>query len=303
MFPVLFSIGTFSITSFGLLLALGFLFGVFLVWRLARAWDLDSEKVLDLTLLTFVGGLIGARIYFVLETPRFEFSILNLILIHKYPGFSFWGGLLGGWLALFIFSKRFKIDFYQAADIASVGLLAGLIFSSFGCFLGGCGIGIQSNLIFAVSMVGAVGKRLPVQLIEALIFYFIIKRIWVEATHFHLRGKIVSLTFIAIGVVKLILLPFVQNQSYTYIFPAVLIILGLIIFYRLTKRNVASDFLSALIFMPRLFYDAKLRSVVLLTLKKEWYNQKTSFVWKIGFLVKRIKSLNVKISHKDSKYN
>ena len=67
MFPVLFSIGKITVSSFGVFLTLGFLFGVFLVWRLTRAWELNEEKILDLTMLTFIGGLIGARIYFLME--------------------------------------------------------------------------------------------------------------------------------------------------------------------------------------------------------------------------------------------
>ena len=67
MFPVLLSFGNISISSLGVFLAAGFLFAIFLIWRLSRAWDLDEEKVLDLTLLTFLGGLISSRIYFILD--------------------------------------------------------------------------------------------------------------------------------------------------------------------------------------------------------------------------------------------
>ncbi len=112
MFPTLFSIGKVSVSSFGVFLSLGFIFGVFLVWRLARAWDLDEEKILDLTLLTFVGGLLGARIYFGLShLGDFASSPLNFLLFTKYPGFSFWGGFLGGWLTLFYLSSRQRRDF------------------------------------------------------------------------------------------------------------------------------------------------------------------------------------------------
>src|ERR1035437_2093730 len=101
MFPVLFIIPGKSVSSFGIFLALGFLYGVFLIWRLSRAWDLDEEKVLDLTLFTFLGGLIGARLYFALENPQiFTANILRLVLVTKYTGFSFWGAILGGWLTL-----------------------------------------------------------------------------------------------------------------------------------------------------------------------------------------------------------
>ncbi len=159
MYPVLFSIGKFPVSSYGVFLALGFLFGIFLVWRLCRAWDLDEEKTLDLTLLTILGGVLGARIVFVIENFKFFLtSPLSAILIYRIPGFSFWGGILGGFLALYFLVKRSRMDFWQAADIASVGFFAGVIFSDLGCFAGGCNVGIPLKAFFAVPMVGFLGQ-------------------------------------------------------------------------------------------------------------------------------------------------
>ncbi|MCR4306115.1 MAG: prolipoprotein diacylglyceryl transferase, partial [Candidatus Daviesbacteria bacterium] len=186
MIPVLFSIGSLSVSSFGVFLVLGFLLGMFLVWRLSRAWDLDEEKTLDLTLLTFIGGIVGARLYFVLENLQIFFvSPFNLILINKVPGLSFWGGILGGWLTLYYFARRKRLDFWQLADIAFVGILGGMVLSNLGCFLGGCNVGSPTNSILGVSMVGALGKRWPVQLIEAILLTLGLMKIWSKATHFH----------------------------------------------------------------------------------------------------------------------
>ena len=157
MLPVLFSIGNISLTSFSVFLAIGIFFGMMLVWRLARAWDLNEEKTLDLILLTFLGGVIGARLYFaVANLPLFIDNPLDLFFPGKIPGFSFWGAFLGGWLSLYFFSRRLKLDFLHIVDIAIVGLLGGLIFSDIGCFLGGCYIGAASKAPFAVNMVGFV---------------------------------------------------------------------------------------------------------------------------------------------------
>src|SRR3989338_4748416 len=93
MWPVLFNIGKIPVSSFGLFLALGFLLATFLVWRLARAWDLNEEKVLDLILLTFFGSLIGARLFFIaLNFEYFAIDLSRIILLTNYPGMSFWEG-------------------------------------------------------------------------------------------------------------------------------------------------------------------------------------------------------------------
>ena len=295
MLPVLFSIGKFSVSSFGIFLSLGFIFGVFLVWRLSRAWDLDEEKILDLTLLTFVGGLFGARIYFgISHLSEFALSPLKIIFFTKYPGFSFWGGFLGGWLTLFYFVYRQKRDFWQIADIASVGFLGGLILSDIGCFLGGCGVGSQTSSFLGVPMVGLIGKRWPVQLFEAFLFTIILSNIWNKATHFHQRGKIVSLCLILIGLVKLILEPLRATSKGDYIFSLTLLILGITIFYKVTKRNLIFDAKSFLKFTLN-------RHLVLVAIKKEWYNQKTSFTWKFRNFKKLLERLHVKFSLKNNR--
>lgn len=302
MFPTLFSIGNFSVSTFGVFLAASFLYGIFLIWRLARAWELNEEKVLDLTLLTFMGGLVGARLYFAIENPTFGFDFLKIILIHKYPGFSFWGGLLGGFLALTFLAKRVKIDFWQAADFASVGFLGGLIIANIGCLLGGCGVvGIKSQLFFALPMSGFLGKRIPTQLIEALLLLILLRRVWSTATHFHPRGKIVAISFIFIGMIKLITQPLKQSQG-DLLFSIILIFLGLTIFYRVTKRDFLKDFKEIIFFPARLLTDLHLRNLVVSSVKKNWYNQRVSIILLLRNLFKRVRRLNVSISHKNSKY-
>ncbi len=295
MLPVLFSINTFSVSSFGVFLSLGFIFGVFLIWRLIRAWDLDEEKILDLTLLTFIGGLIGARIYFgITHISEFASSPLRIILFFKYPGFSFWGGFLGGWLTMYYWARRQRIDFWQIADIAAVGFLGGLILSDLGCFLGGCGAGSQTSSFLGVPMVGLIGRRWPVQIVEAILFIFILLNIWKKATHFHQRGKIVSLSLILIGLVKLVLLPFKQIERGEYIFLSLLVILGITIFYRVTKRNIINDLKSFVKFISN-------RKLVLEVLQKSWYNHQTSFTWRFRNLKKLLRRFNVRFSIKDNK--
>ena len=293
MFPVLFTVAGISISSLGVFLAAGFLLSIFLIWRLARAWDLDEEKVLDLTLLTFIGGLFLSRLYFILDSLQiFGFSALKWVHIFKYPGFSFWGGVLGGWLSLYIFARRLKLDFWQVADIASVGFLGGLILSDLGCFFGGCSVGLRSNLFFAVPMVGVIGKRLPVQAIEALFLSLILVRIWSKATHFHIRGKIVSLTLIFLGLTKLILEPLKEIHGPGYYFDTLLIVLGVTIFYRVTKRNIFKDLQNAPKF-ARAYFSLQ-------NLNKTWYNQKAYFSWKLRSIKKllllALRRLNVKFS-------
>lgn len=296
MLPVLFSIGTIPVSSFGIFLALGFLLGVFLVWRLSRAWELDEERVLDLTLLTFLGGLIGARLYFVLENlALFLPNIFNILLIQKVSGLSFWGAILGGWLTLYFFTYKRKEDFWQITDIAVVGFIGGLILADLGCFLSGCEVGIHSNFL-AVDMVGFMGKRFAVQIFEALLLLLVLRKIWGSALHFHPHGKILSLSLIYLGLIKLILEPLKENRSEGIFLSAVLFFLGVVILYKVTKRKFSVDIRNVALLIPRLITEKQSRKSVLDRLKKSWYNQMTAITWKLRNLKKTLRRLNVRIS-------
>lgn len=293
MFPVLFSIGNLSISSFGLFLALAFLFATFLIWRLARAWDLDEEKILDLILLTFFGGILGARIFFVLiNLPFFSDDLWKTVLITRYPGLSFWGGLLGGWLTLYFFIRRKKLDFWQYADIAAVGFLGGVILGDIGCFLGGCGFGISSNLFFATPVVGVVGKRFPVQILEAIILTFVLWKIWGVATKFHFHGKVISIVLVFTGLIKLLTEFFREIKQGGEFLSLSLIVLGVFVFYKTSKRSLRAD-------LPRLY---KLPAVLFrrkeIPFGKNWYNGLT--LNRIGLgLTKLLRRARVKPIPKD----
>lgn len=300
MLPVLFSIGKWPVSSFGVFLTLGFLLGIFLVWRLSRAWDLDEEKVLDIILFTFLGGLLGARIYFVLEhLSIFTPNIFSILLINKYPGFSFWGAFLGGWLTLSYFARVKKQDFWLLGDIAAVGFLGSLILADLGCFLGGCQVGVRSNFL-SVSMVGILGKRFPVQVLEALLFGFVLLKLWSEAVRFHLRGKILSMALIYIGLIKFLMGFLKQKTGEGQILSVVVFILGIIILYRIIKRNIISDIKNLPKIILRSITDPNIRKSWLLRFQKNWYNQKTSIAWKVRNLKKSLRRLNVKFSDKNN---
>ena len=288
MFPVLISAGKVSVSSFGVLLGAGFAFGLFLIWRLSRAWDLDEEKSLDLTILTFLGGLLGARIYFcIVNWPLFLSNPLSILVLYKAPGFSFWGGLLGGSITLYFFARRFRQDFWMALDIAAIGFIGGLIFANLGCFLGGCALGVPSNSFLAVSMVGVLGKRFPTQAMEAILLLLLLLNLWGKSIHFHPRGKILALSLIFVGLIKLLMEPLKASHSDLFLSLA-LSFLGIVIFYKVTSRNLSADLKNLGLFLYQLPTSSLTRQTAMARLKKYWYNQKTSFAWKMRNLKRKL---------------
>lgn len=265
-------------------MALGFLAAMFTVWRLAKAYDVNEEKTLDLILLTFLGGLIGARAYFVLfNSHSFFDSFQKIVLINRYPGLSFWGGLIGGIITLSFFTKRAKLNFWQMADFGATGLLIGLAIGDIGCFLGGCGYGVLSSAPFAAPVVGLVGKRFPISLLEGI--FLLVAFLYVEGrvVRFHFAGSIVSLSLIILGIAKFVTefargdSKYIQGLgiSYGHILALALTAFGVVIFYTQSKRGLLSDLRA----LPDLFQSAKKRKELSLHLKKDLYNRKID--WKI----------------------
>lgn len=295
MFPILFSVGSFSISTFAVFVTAAFLFAVFTIWRLARAWDIEEEKALDFTILTFIGGIIVSRLYFVTEHLEiFLKTPLNILLFFRQPGFSFWGGFLGGWLTLYLLSRKNKIDFWHVADLASVAFLGSMIFTDLGCFFAGCDLGIPSNAFFALKIPNQAQKIIPVSLIEAFLLYISFVRIWPIVTHFHSRGFVVGITLITLGIVKTILEPFRAVHSSGAIFSATLIILGTFIFYKSTQRSILKDVKQMPVLFIKLFSDKQTQLALVQFVKKWWYNQKTLWIWKANAIKKNIRRINAR---------
>jgi len=135
MFPVLFEIGPVKIYSYGLFMALAFLVGSFVVWKKAKEEAFDEGKIFDGIIITTFFGLMGARLHFILfHFEHFGFDIIKWLWLTRYVGLYFYGGLFGGVLGLFWFTRRQKWDFWQIADIVVFGFSLAQIVAKIGCF-------------------------------------------------------------------------------------------------------------------------------------------------------------------------
>lgn len=282
MFPTIFSLGPFTISSFGFFLTIAFFAAIFVMWKIARVYDVDEEGILDLSLLTFMGAILGARIYFILTHFSLFDTPIKMVLINRYPGLSFWGGALAGILILYFFAFRLRLNFWQVADFASVGVSLGLVIGNIGCFLGGCGYGIVSNLPIATPVVGVIGKRLPISLIEGLILTFVFTFLYRRVLKFHFNGLIASIFLVLVGFTKL-MTEYFRGDSKVFVlwfgpghlFSAFLVFLGVAIFYFRSNRNIIKD-LKIIVVLAQ---SAKRRQELLLSIRKSWYNSQIE--WKI----------------------
>ena len=147
MFPILFRVGDFEVTTFGAMVALGALTGL---WILRREFVRSSlpDEGLDAALIGIVGGLVGAKLIWAIEF-RHEAPFLSLVFSRG--GLSWFGGFLGGVGAGLWALLRRRIPIVGALAAASPALAIGHAIGRIGCFLVGDDYGRPTDLPWAVA--------------------------------------------------------------------------------------------------------------------------------------------------------
>ena len=146
--------------SYGVMILLGFLCGVWLPARRARLIGAEPRHVMDVGVGGVVLGLLGARLFYVIMTwsqfnpfqpAGFDFSrVLDMFKLWQ-GGLVFFGAFLVVLPWAWLYSRWHKIRPLVFLDLLVPGLAAGLAFGRIGCFLNGCCYGSACNLPWAVT--------------------------------------------------------------------------------------------------------------------------------------------------------
>jgi len=179
MRPILFQWGPFTLYSYGLLLAIGFLAAVSVAMRRAVRQGIDPEKVQTICILALISGLIGARLAYVgLNYRQFMAVPLEIIRL-DHGGLVFYGGLIGGVTAVAWYLKKAGLSVGPTLDLLVPPLILAHAFGRIGCFLNGCCYGAPTDLPWGVEFHQDAGAwffaegihRHPTQLYEALVLF------------------------------------------------------------------------------------------------------------------------------------
>ncbi|HWG43098.1 MAG TPA: prolipoprotein diacylglyceryl transferase family protein, partial [Gemmataceae bacterium] len=131
------------IYGFGMMLFLAFIICTWLASRRAISEGVPPELIQDLAIWLFIGGLIGARVTFLLSERKMSFpEMLSEIYKIWDGGIVLYGSVIGGLVAygfayIFIF-RKFQLPTLKLADIVAPSIAVGLCLGRFGCFLNGC---------------------------------------------------------------------------------------------------------------------------------------------------------------------
>lgn len=165
MRPIITDFGTFHlfgteitprIYGYGLMLVLGFLLAVFIAqWRARRAGE-DPEHVSRCGILALIGGVVGARLAYVIENPAQFFSrgdadfaaMANITS----GGLIYYGGVVLATLLVLGYLLVKKLPVRRFLDIVAVSMMIGLAFGRAGCFLNGCCYGGRADRDWPLAM-------------------------------------------------------------------------------------------------------------------------------------------------------
>ena len=154
MRQVLFTIpifGGIKVFGYGAMLVLAFIGSTWLAtWR-ARREKLDPEVILDMAFWIFFIGLAGARLFYCIQYwGKGIDSLLDVVQYWK-GGIVFYGGILGGVLAFFVYRHFRPFPLRPYLDVMAPPIMVGTLFGRLGCFLNGCCYGDVCSLPWAVS--------------------------------------------------------------------------------------------------------------------------------------------------------
>jgi phosphatidylglycerol:prolipoprotein diacylglycerol transferase len=176
-------LGPLAVPTFGLMVAAAMLVAFAILRVDLRRWRLPIEAE-TLVGLPATLGIVGAKLYHVLESPRELLAHPGGELFSQF-GFAWFGGLIAG-IATFVFlARRYRIPFLELCDVASPAAALGYGIGRIGCLLSGDGdYGIPTSLpwgmAFPNGLVPTTERVHPTPLYEfaaAIIIFLILRRL------------------------------------------------------------------------------------------------------------------------------
>ena len=207
MYPEILQIGPITIRSYGLMLAVSFFLGLVYVYRMAKKMGLNLDQVITLAYIFIIGGVVGARLAYVLFHLG-EFSGRWMDSINPFQsghygiaGLNLYGGIIGAIIGSFIYMRIRKIPVFRTYDLFAPTVGLGLIFTRIGCFLNGCCFGTPTDLPWGVTfpeesipwyVFGSVPIH-PAQLYSSLYGLILFIFLHWRLKHKHFDGQVIAL--------------------------------------------------------------------------------------------------------------
>lgn len=209
MFPKLISAGSLYLPTYGVLVALGFLAGLWVTVRLARRSGLNSELITNLAVYVALAGLLGAKLLMI----AFDWPNVNIFSLGFLQAAGvFQGGLILAILVGIAYIHYNKLPLLSTLDVFAPGIALGHSIGKMGCFAAGCCWGKATTLPWAVTFHSPDAEELtgvpletplhPAQLYEVLSEGLVFAFLYWRFGRAHEPGKIIGMYLVASSVLR-----------------------------------------------------------------------------------------------------
>jgi phosphatidylglycerol---prolipoprotein diacylglyceryl transferase len=236
LYPVILKLGAFELRSYGLMLAISFILGIY--WSISRAKKrgVDPNHVMDLSVLVIICSIVGSRILYVLFhldefrghwTDTFNpFQSNGQIGI---AGLTMLGGVILSIVVAIIYLKIKKIPFLKLADVMIPAFALGIFITRIGCYLNGCCWGLECAadsfwcVVFPTnSPAGSMFQGIPIiptQLYSSLYGLLILVILVVAEKWKKFDGFVLNLFLILYGISRFVIDMFRYYESSMVVIP------------------------------------------------------------------------------------
>lgn len=219
--PVIFRLGVFELRWYSLTMMLAIVAAVLITAHLAKKKGIASGEIYSLGVWVVVAGIVGARLFHVID--RWEYYGGNPLQILQFQqgGLAIWGALVGGGVALILFARIRHLSLGRLVDVVVPGLLVAQIIGRFGCIVNGDAYGGVTSLPWAfiythpgasipISLFGVPTHPYPVY--EIIWNSIALLVIWRLSRRFKTDG-LVFLSYLSFYSVGRFLLTFIRQES------------------------------------------------------------------------------------------
>ncbi len=157
--PKNFTIFGFTVAMYGVIIGLGFLVALLIIARVAKWTDQNPDDYWDIAIYIIIFSIIGARIYYVFFAWDYYKDDLLSVFNIRNGGLAIYGGVIAGFITIFVYTRIRKKSFLLMGDTIMFGLVFGQVMGRWGNFTNREAFGEYTDGLFAM--------RLPVEAVRS----------------------------------------------------------------------------------------------------------------------------------------
>lgn len=230
MHPELFSIGNFTIHTYGFMIMIGATLGFFYMTNsVKKELGIEREKIQNLAILIILAAFIGGKLFFYLENPSYYFSSFDNMKRNFRTGFVFYGSLLFAIPITVWFFKKEKWPLWPMMDRLAITACIIHGMGRLGCFFAGCCHGVPTDMPWGVTFTDPVSQAEPLhtalhptQLYSATLIFSILVTLLMFRRHKRFEGQLFFIYIILYALGRGVIEIFRGDEARGYIIDGVL---------------------------------------------------------------------------------